>query len=338
MSILLIGDPHFKEKNKLDTDIAVDFIISKIKTEITNIKAVIVLGDVLHDHSKCYQNAHKRASDFLLALANLCETYVIMGNHDRPDNQDFLTDRHFFTGYNYVPHLHIVSKVEVIEILQRKIILVPYVAAGRFKEALYTYNDTKVWWKNCDIICAHQEFRNCILKEESNTISSIGDIWKDDDIQIYSGHIHLAHDYNNIHYVGSMTQNSYDESTYKRVILLNLQDLVSQDIILPVRKKILVELTEENFTQYVPNIENELTIRITCSISTNIKENLLIKQWQDSGIRVVIQYNKNITHENNLEQITVSEQSFRKYLEKRVKKNENFVYLLEQIFPTIKSN
>lgn len=337
MSILLIGDPHFKEKNKLDTDIAVNFILETVNNNIDKIKSVIVLGDVLHDHSKCHQNAHKRASDFLLSLAKLCETYVIMGNHDRPDNQDFLTDRHFFTGYNYVPNLHIIDKVTVIEILQRKIILVPYVAPGRFKEALYTYNEKKSWWKDYDLICAHQEFRDCILKEESNTISSTGDLWNVNDIAVYSGHIHLAQDYDNIHYVGSMTQNSYDESTYKRVICIKLATLIAKNIVLPVRKKILVELNEENFINYVVDTTNELTIRITCSLSSNIKEHLLIKQWQNQGIRVVIQYIKNLTRGNNLEQIIVSQQSFRKYLEERVKKNANFLYLLEQIFPTIKS-
>lgn len=342
MSVLLIGDPHFKEHNQADTDVAVNAIIAQVSEK--EYAAIIVLGDVLHDHNKCYSTAHKRACKFLITLASKSKTYVLMGNHDRPDNKDFLSDNHFFTGLSMVPHLHIIDKVQVVNIVDKEIVLVPYVPPGKFVKALLSYNSNPNWWINVAFLCAHQEFDKCIMREHNDEriYSKEGDRWLITDPPVFSGHIHMAQQYDNICYVGSMTQNSYDESQYKRVVEVQLADLTITSITLPVRAKILVELTEQNFTQYVSDLQHEITIRIACSIGTNLKEHILIKQWQDAGIKVAFQFTKKpltqLSQDNVLQNSIIVRATFRDYLHSRVKNNPTFLYYLEQIFPVIKSN
>ena len=52
-----------------------------------------------------------RANSFLIDLSKLRKTYVLIGNHDRINNNVFLTDEHPFTGLKGETNIVIVDKV-----------------------------------------------------------------------------------------------------------------------------------------------------------------------------------------------------------------------------------
>ena len=68
MKILCVRDPHFKVNNSNDTDKMVDKILSLIDN--TSPDCVVVLGDVLNDHSKVNSYVLSKAIEFLRQIKN----------------------------------------------------------------------------------------------------------------------------------------------------------------------------------------------------------------------------------------------------------------------------
>lgn len=334
MSILLIGDPHFKEENEADTTLPVNFILEHIKN--TTYAAVILLGDILHDHRRTDMFSLQRATSFLKELAAIQPTYLILGNHDRVDNNDFLSDLHFFDMCNHIHNLHIVSKVVDVHINDKHIILVPYVPAGKFIEALYTFDSSEEWWNNpdkCSFICAHQELQGCIMHK--NVYSKKGDKWLASYCNIYSGHIHGKQRYANIVYVGSMCQNDYSENYDKSILSIELATMQETEIAIPVRKKILVELTQDNFHLYtVPEGNDVITMRIVCHVGVNLKDHPLIQEWQKRGIRIKIESVNTVREINCLQNKEAC--TFLQKLCKKCQDNPVKSQILTNIFGTIK--
>jgi DNA repair exonuclease SbcCD nuclease subunit len=101
MKLLLLGDPHFKKDN-LD-------IMSKVCQEILEIidkrkpDLVISLGDTLDTHERLYLPALTNATKFYQDIAKKCELVVLIGNHDRQNNSDFLSEIHPFVGLKKYP-------------------------------------------------------------------------------------------------------------------------------------------------------------------------------------------------------------------------------------------
>ena len=329
--LLLIGDPHFKEDNDLDTNPPVTFILELAQSRRNDLEAIIVMGDILHDHKRSYMRAHMKACDFLLALSTIAPTYLLIGNHDRVDNFDFLSDIHFFHGLTR-DTLTVVSKVMTITVNNQTVVLVPYVPAGRFLEALYAYDKTPEWFTSASLICAHQEFNQCILG--SNRRSTTGDEW---DIQyppVYSGHIHGAHDYHNIHYVGSMYQVDYSEAANKAVRIVTVGSSISEEVIpLPMRKKVLIQLTQDNFTSFVRDSSaNEvLTIHIYCRPGVDLSTHPLVEAWKKAGHTVAQRLIKDDTP-GSLDGIAVTSTSFLSKLRERVKDRPEYVTILDRVF------
>lgn len=330
-SLLLIGDPHFKDGNDADTDPPVSFLLSFIPTRSWG--AIIVLGDILHDHRRSYMRAHMKACDFLLALSKFAPTYLLIGNHDRMDNSDFLSDAHFFHGVAS-ESLTIVSTVTVITIADRPVVLVPYVPAGRFREALLTYNDDPSWFQSAALICAHQEFNRCELAH--NRYSTTGDDWTDISPPIYSGHIHGAHDYGSIHYVGSMYQVDYTEPPTKavRAVTIHPSSLSEEIIPLPMRKKLLVTLTQDNFSSYSPPSDEEIpsviTIHIYCHPGVDLRHHPLVEQWIKRGYTVTQRVIND--HSSSPPAITPSSTSFLAKFRDRVQAHPPYVAIIDRLF------
>lgn len=93
ITVLCIGDPHFKGDNKHETDL-MELQVRELIIKL-NPTFVVVLGDILHTHEKIDLRANKRATSFLRMLRSVSNwLYVLIGNHDRPDNNVFLTDDH----------------------------------------------------------------------------------------------------------------------------------------------------------------------------------------------------------------------------------------------------
>lgn len=129
--ILFIGDLHFKKTNTDKTDKILEIILNS-KTKYA---FVVLLGDILHTHDKIDMWCHIRACNFIKSIASIFKTFVIIGNHDRPNNKVFC-----LKGVNAFSSIS--SKVTIVDYPliytynDVKFCFIPYVEDNRFKEAV----------------------------------------------------------------------------------------------------------------------------------------------------------------------------------------------------------
>lgn len=248
--IYTIGDPHFKVSNRSDMKIFVEECIASIKQKNPDI--IVVMGDVLDRHETIHVHALMDANSFLIDLSKITKTYVLIGNHDRPNNSNFLTDEHPFTALKHIDNLVIVDNV----LVEGKYMWVPYVPPGRFFEAI-----EGVDLSNITCIFAHQEFRGANMK---SIVSSTGDIWPENHPLVISGHIHEYQQIqDNIIYVGTPMQHNFGDTDDCSVSYFEFanDEYVEERIYLNIPKKRVVKLDHENVKEWLSsdNTFNGLT-------------------------------------------------------------------------------
>jgi DNA repair exonuclease SbcCD nuclease subunit len=190
---LVIGDPHFKTNNVIDTDLFHQKIYQLAKDKKPDF--IVCLGDILDRHEAIHVNPLERSVDCLKQLETVAPLYILIGNHDRPNNSNFLTTEHPFTALKYWDNTVIVDKVVKSSVNGLQFIFVPYVPPGRFLEAISTLDEKKeerkeeagMILKNVACVFAHQEFRGAKM----GAIESIvGDEWPLSYPYVISGHVH----------------------------------------------------------------------------------------------------------------------------------------------------
>lgn len=293
IQILTIGDPHFMVSNIEQCK----EMMQKTYTLLDNhsFDIIVVLGDILHTHEKVHVSPFKLAIDFLKSLSEYAPTFLLIGNHDYINNQQFLTDNHAFNGLKGYPDIYIVDQVETLTIHDHLFVFVPYVPPNRFIEAL---NTTSCDWKKATAIFAHQEFYGCQLNPLVK--SSEGDIWNEDYPMVISGHIHNSQFLqNNIYYVGSAMQHSFGESANKSHALISI--IQNED---PTKHNV-----NNNDNVTITPIDLKLTKKII--LYKNINELDDIQLPQNSIIKLVIraqadeikQYKKTKQYKNLLSKV-----------------------------------
>lgn len=203
--ILFIGDIHIKFNNLKEVEMLEQFIRSS-ETLSAKISFIVIAGDVLDTHEKINIQLLNRAYNFIHVCRTKAPVYVLVGNHDYINNQQFLTSNHWMNGLKEWPNIHVIDKPVFFNSLKTgkpKYLFMPYVPVGRFIEALSTTAD----WKKCLCIFAHQEIKNCKM----GPIQSIeGDKWELDWPMLISGHIHeRQYVQKNVLYPGSVINHSF---------------------------------------------------------------------------------------------------------------------------------
>jgi len=260
MQIVAIGDTHFK----VDNMNIVDKLIEEIVSKLTLLKPdlIVLLGDILHDHERLHTLALNRALDFINKLRNISKVFVLVGNHDMINHDQFLSDQHWMNALKQWDNVCIVDKVEHLECsdINANFLFCPYVAPGRFQEALETHEFD---WRESDIIFAHQEFKGCKM---GAIISEDGDEWDIDDPFVISGHIHSKQSpQDNIMYPGSSMQVAYGESNENIILIVDYNDgeIELTEQILNIPRKRIVYIDTDSFDQYEPpTTEDEIKITI----------------------------------------------------------------------------
>src|SRR5579862_3494240 len=219
MKTLIIGDPHFKQKKELE---GADYIEKIIQIALDNkITFIVILGDVLDTHEKVFVGPHNLAEDFFEKLSNIAPLYVLIGNHDYINNQQFLTKNHIFGPFKKWKNVFIVDYPLLVNIEDKTFVFVPYVPPGRFIEALnkLVLSEESEEWELADCIFAHQEFRGCKMGIFE---SVIGDEWDESYPLVISGHIHNSQKVgSNILYPGSSIQHTFAETDNKRIWIVD---------------------------------------------------------------------------------------------------------------------
>lgn len=262
MKIFIIGDPHFKSKNVLETNEMSNKIYSHLVQEKPDF--IVVLGDVLDTHETIHVGPLCRAMEFLSTISKMSKhLYVLVGNHDRPSNAVFLTEESPFNACKKWENTTIVDKVVTDTIDGKQFLFVPYVPTGRLMEALETssIDSTSVKSKLSQFSCvfAHQEFKGCSM---GLITSNSGDEWSSENPLCISGHVHDYQELQpNLIYPGTPIQHGYGDSPNKAVMILESDDTAStvdlstkfsmRRINLGLPKKITVHISSEELLDYV---------------------------------------------------------------------------------------
>lgn len=287
IKVMCIGDPHFKEKNIKETDqmyIAIEKLLKKDKIAPD---IIVVLGDVLHRHETIKEPPLRLATDFLKMLEEHAPVYLVVGNHDRPNNSVFLTNQHPFNAMKYWENTFIVDVPMSCEVKGHLFTFIPYVYPGRFHEAL-AYEEVKNW-KDSTCIFAHQEFKGAKM---GAIISEEGDEWSLDLPLVISGHIHdYDHLQPNIIYTGTPIQHAFGDRSDKTVSWYTFKSDKSYEeerVDLGIPKKVVLNVNYEDIdkTEIPENSEVKVIIVGNTAQNKTAEKLTKIKEWLKLGVKI----------------------------------------------------
>ena len=290
VTVLFIGDPHIQVDNLPEVELLLEALIN-VATE-KNPDIICIAGDLLHTHERLHTTAMNKACEMIDNLRLIAPTYVLVGNHDYIQNQQFLTDNHWMTGLKEWKNTTIVDRVIFEEVNGEILVFTPYVPPGRFEEALNTCRED---WKKACVIFAHQEFRGCKM---GAIVSVEGDKWPVEYPNVVSGHIHSRQKpQENVYYSGAAMQHAFGESDKNTIAFLTIEsgsyDLEEIDLGLP-RKKILY-MDVEDLDKYEGG-STEDKVRITVSGDYDqfkaAKKTGAYKKLVEKGVKVVFKAKK----------------------------------------------
>jgi len=308
VSILFIGDQHFKTDNIIEIDLFIDSIKNITLQKKPTI--IILAGDLLDSHERIHITPLNKAYELVNTLRILAPVYILVGNHDMCNNQQFLSDNHWLNGMKNWKNTYIIDKVQFKTINNFNFTFVPYVFPGRFEEALNTVNQ----WKSSHCIFAHQEFFGCKM---GHIISMDGDKWPVEYPQIVSGHIHLNHKPQpNIHYPGSSLQ-TYSDSSNNIIAFLSfhanidLYELEEIQLGLPKKKIIYLKIEDINIVHIADLVRDYLKLKLSLSGTVEqfkaFKKTSVYKEIKkQSNVKIVFKPNV----PDNLPDNTIKQQSF----------------------------
>ena len=286
MKVLAIGDPHFKTSNIKEVEVFIERILT-LSTQITP-DIIVILGDLLHEHERLHTTPLNKAYEFVKKMSKITLTYVVVGNHDLINNQQFLTKNHWMNAMKDWPNVKVVDDIVTHN---SEFLLCPYVPPGRFMEAISKVDN----WKDYKAIFCHQEFYGCKM---GAIISSDGDKWDKKYPDVISGHIHSNQTIENVYYPGSSMQHAFGESEKNIIPILQFGDekgykLEEIDLKLP-RKKILYKDVDDLEELVIKPTEDKLKISLHGNYEQfkTFKKSAKYKELLSKGIVVVYKYDK----------------------------------------------
>jgi DNA repair exonuclease SbcCD nuclease subunit len=330
ISILAIGDPHFRIDNLDDIAVYIARIEALVKNEQPNF--VVVLGDLLHCHERLHTTVLNKAYSFINRLRRLTPVYVLVGNHDYINNSQFLSDNHWMNAMKEWENVYIVDKGMIANTPYGKFIFCPYVFPGKFEEALNII-DPNGGWKTARSIFCHQEFYGCKM----GAVTSVeGDKWDLENPIIISGHVHdKQRIQDNIFYTGSSIQHAFGESHDKTITMCHYGENIkfeSVDLNLPRKKIIYMDIDRiSNFT--LTDTKNKIRITLTGTFEEFkvFKKSKKYKELVKNNVKIV--YRRKVVEE---ESEKVVSENFYDILYKLVE-SENNTHMM-QLYNEIISN
>jgi DNA repair exonuclease SbcCD nuclease subunit len=260
VKIIFIGDPHIQVTNLPEFEIFMKRLIILATEQSPDL--IVIAGDLLHNHERLHTLALNKAYDMVNDMRIIAKTYVLVGNHDMCNNQQFLTQNHWMNGMKEWENTIIVDQVLTETIRGEKFVFAPYVTPGRFEEALNTIGDE---WRDASCIFAHQEFAGCKM---GAIVSVEGDKWALTNPSVISGHIHSRQfPQENIYYTGSAMQHAFGESEKNIIACLTFSDGVykNNEVDLELPRKKIVYMDVEDIEKFNVSDENPDKVKVTLS-------------------------------------------------------------------------
>lgn len=294
--IMMIGDPHFMEGFLDELRVAV----SELNAHITDdLDFVVIMGDLLDNHDKIDLHCKREVDIFIIELSKrVKKVYVLIGNHDRPIESDFLTDNHVFNLLKISTNVVVVDKVveEYIKCerngLYYKFIFAPYVSPERFYEACSISN---IFPPFDDIAYSfsHQEFKNYSL---SKLKGGNADEWMPWYPGMACGHIHTYDETeDNLLYVGSFIQTKFSDTVDKSISVITIEPpnkIAKENYVLPNQEYLSDKNINRNYLTNHKRIRLNVPRRFTIRINPEefkeyiMPENCKIKIYVECGQNV----------------------------------------------------
>lgn len=307
INVVAIGDCHYKVDNLLQIDNFETQLFVKLQELRPDL--IVMLGDTLDRHELISIKPLKAAISLLERLMEVAPVYLLIGNHDRPNNSTFLeAGSHGFGAL----HKWDSTRMTVVDVpIERTIkghrfIFVPYVYPGRFREALLTLEKVKEegkeekgkgdvedrvtqLLKGVSCIFAHQEFLNAKM---GAMVSISGDPVPTTWPLVVSGHIHDYQELqDNLIYTGSAFQHAYNENEVKTISYFSFSPgptFVHQRIDLQLLRKRIVRLSTDKVLTWTPTPGDliKLVIEGTADQIRSVTKLGRIRELQRMGIKI----------------------------------------------------
>ncbi len=290
---IAIGDPHIAKRHLVLSQEAMANSLKLAEEHKGAIDMIVVMGDILDRHDDVKLTYMHMARDWIMALSKIKMTIVLMGNHDRPSNQDIFSEIHPFMGIqDIVKTLYIVDRPKAIALSRGKgipghwlVLFMPYLPPGAFQDSFQRYLDRMHeggGWEavksiqSFDLIFAHQEFKGALY---GPIVSTKGDDWPLAYPFIVSGHIHTrTYIQENIYYTGNLYPTNISEGDDKGLILgtyiPDLRRLETQimPVIRQVRATIEIALPNQDAVSEMTVLERENTRYIVTGTPEQVAE------------------------------------------------------------------
>lgn len=345
--IAVIGDPHVKDDNILETEKLILKLIDILTIEKPDL--IVVAGDLLHSFDIAHVAPHKLCITMLRELKKIANLVLLIGNHDLSSPLSFFSNDHFFTPLYEWNGLLVADRCcNIFEVKGFKFAAVPYVVDGKFLDALSSnpsYNHQDI-----TAIFAHQQFLGCKMDK---VVSKTGDKWTAGNPLVISGHIHehqrLA---DNLIYVGTPRQSSFRDSTDKTISIFEFckeplvistgnQSGISNStywtetrisVGLPIKIKITINADQIHFWTPPPGHKIKLEILGSYIDLAAAKEHPNIKYWLSLGI-VIVYLDIKIPNYNSFDfvQPTSRFTSFTTMYKEKLSGNPEYVELYDEI-------
>jgi len=322
VTCLAVGDPHFQVNNVHDAE----ELILKLNKLVEQLQPtfVVILGDLLHTHEKIHVTPFNLATRLITSLSRKVHLFLIIGNHDYQNNQQFLTDKHAFNSFKKIKNITVCDHVILRTINHMKFVFCPYTPPERFEEALNTIEDTGQRWDDARCIFAHQEFYGCRFNPVMT--STEGDIWPEAYPLVVSGHIHNEQRLQpNIYYTGSSMQHAFGETANKTIALFTFTEkkFDLQKINLEMRKKKIIYLDVDEADQFKPkeNVYVKLVLQGKPEEFKVFRRGATYKKLQKLGIAISFS-----PKENTIEKTTIHKRNLFDILEELIENDNKYVH------------
>ena len=214
MLIAFIGDTHFGARN---SNSIVEYWQRKFYEEVfwpyiekNGIKTIIQTGDWF-DNRKWLniQSIAFQKEVFVKPSQKLgVNVHVIVGNHDIPLRHS-LTNNSVRQILEHEKNFSVYDKIETVEFEDRKITFMPWVCKENEEESFSVIKE------GGDIVVGHFEIQGALMHPGSFSLEGIQyanfSKWKN----VISGHFHAQSENENVHYIGTPYQMSWNDSTTK---------------------------------------------------------------------------------------------------------------------------
>jgi len=255
--VFVVGDLHFSVTNKL-----ADQFIERVNNIMNAGKYdhCILLGDIFHTHEKIHETTLNLVIRLFHTITSHCHLYVIVGNHDYKDGNQYLTNRHALAAFAEWPKITVIDRPQIVKFgKDATVAMCPFVPTGRFHEAM-----DMIKWRRVDMVFCHQEFEGAKM---GSVISYKGDKWSTRYPQVVSGHIHDKQNLQNgVYYPGSPYDTAFG-FTGKRVVTeieFTKGEFKIRSIETALPRKVTVRLSLEDAKEYAPDSDDYVRLVVSC--------------------------------------------------------------------------